>query len=196
MRRIPSDASNAEARNYVYANSEATGSDLLVLMSLADYANSERQCWPSVETLAAHAGLGRSTVKRSISALENVGEISVQRRFDAHGDPTSNLYTLLILREGYKTEDRRKKAPAAASAPKLQNIDWWDLDFAKRLAADDPELAKMLTVYASFNDETAYLHAFRFISQRIAEEKETSARFYEELHAHARASGAVSGVEG
>lgn len=47
----------------------------LLLIVLADYANDDRQAWPSVTTLAAEVEVGDRTIQRSLRKLEDMGLI-------------------------------------------------------------------------------------------------------------------------
>lgn len=47
----------------------------LLLIVLADYANDDRQAWPSVATLAAEVEVGDRTIQRSLRKLESMGLI-------------------------------------------------------------------------------------------------------------------------
>lgn len=55
----------------------------LLLVALADFADDSGVCWPSVDTLAARTGLGRSTVLRHIASLDSSG-LLVRGRRSAH----------------------------------------------------------------------------------------------------------------
>ncbi len=48
----------------------------LVLLKLADNANDDGECWPSLTTIARETGLGRSTVCRKLLYLGAVGALS------------------------------------------------------------------------------------------------------------------------
>lgn len=50
--------------------------DKIVLLALADNANDEGDCWPSIATLAAKCGMDRTTVLRAIKRLEAAQHIS------------------------------------------------------------------------------------------------------------------------
>lgn len=54
--------------------------DKLVLLALADNANDEGLCWPSVQTLERKCGMSESTVHRAISRLEEGGHVTVNQR--------------------------------------------------------------------------------------------------------------------
>lgn len=52
----------------------------LVLLKLADNANDEGICWPSIARIAHETELSRDSVKRHIAALEADGFVAVRRR--------------------------------------------------------------------------------------------------------------------
>src|SRR5262249_25666727 len=52
----------------------------LVLINLADHADQDRKCWPSLRTIAARTELSRDTVIRSMRLLELKGLITVKHR--------------------------------------------------------------------------------------------------------------------
>lgn len=66
---------------------------------LASYCNDSRQCWPSIDTLAADLGVTRNTLKAYKERLECVGLIRAQERiFRRPGKKwTGYLFTLLDL---------------------------------------------------------------------------------------------------
>ncbi|MFW1676426.1 helix-turn-helix domain-containing protein [Pontibacter sp. JAM-7] len=66
----------------------------MVLVKLAECANDDtHQCWPSMQHIADHCEMGKSTVKKHIKALAELGFISVTTRNDGN---SSNLYTLTL----------------------------------------------------------------------------------------------------
>jgi len=66
---------------------------LAVYGALAQYANKDRECWPSVATLADDLGVSGDTVTRHIRALVGLGAVRKTNRWAATGQ-TSNLYVL------------------------------------------------------------------------------------------------------
>lgn len=52
--------------------------DLLVLLAIADFADDEGYCWPSVKTLAAKARMTERGVQKIIRRLETQGYVSVE----------------------------------------------------------------------------------------------------------------------
>lgn len=71
-----------------------------VLLSLADAADDEGLCWPSIPTLAQKSGINERSVQRIIAQLKAAKLITVAPRFRKDGSPTSNLYQLDLTRTG------------------------------------------------------------------------------------------------
>ncbi len=66
------------------------GTDKLVLVALADYANEKTgRCWPSITALMARTELAKRTVLESLKRLEEAGHLEVTRRH-RH----SNMFTV------------------------------------------------------------------------------------------------------
>ena len=61
------------------------------------YADSDNQAWPSRTTLANRLNVSTKTIDRSLGELSGIGAISIHHRFDASGDPTTNLYRILSV---------------------------------------------------------------------------------------------------
>lgn len=76
----------------VIDHSEATGSTYLVALMLADHANADGHCWPSLDRLAQRARLGRSTVTRALRELEGLGEL---RKLSGKGRGSVNHYVVM-----------------------------------------------------------------------------------------------------
>ena len=77
-------------------HSQAKGTDLLVLMSLANYINDDG-AWPKVETIAKGARTSVRQVHRSLAVLKQLGEISWEHGAGVgRGVYKSNLYKLLL----------------------------------------------------------------------------------------------------
>ncbi len=72
---------------------------LRLWIGLAQFANNERQCWPSRRTLLKimPVGTARATLRRARAELEEANLLEVEyRKDDRTGRETSPLYTLLI----------------------------------------------------------------------------------------------------
>jgi len=56
-----------------------SSSEKFVLVKLADNANDEGECWPSLDYIARHTSLSRPTVVKVIKKLEEIGVLEVTR---------------------------------------------------------------------------------------------------------------------
>lgn len=59
----------------VWERTDLSSTHKLVLLALADWANDEGLCWPSINRLAVKSGLTSRSVQKSIRALEETGFI-------------------------------------------------------------------------------------------------------------------------
>lgn len=101
-----------------------TGSptETLVLLALADRANGEWSCWPSVADIVRRTNLSRQSVKSVLARLEERGVI-VRDRFGgmkgSHGGRPTNRYTILKSslddRTAADPSDRTAAGPSASS---------------------------------------------------------------------------------
>jgi len=74
----------------IWKYSNAKGTDLLVLLAIADYVpKDENIAFPSVSTLCRKCGVSESTVQRSLKKLQSLGELKVAQNKGKHG---TNLY--------------------------------------------------------------------------------------------------------
>ena len=63
----------------VLEHSRATGTDRLVLVILAEYADDQKcVCWPSVATIAKEAKVRARAAEAALCALQETGEIEVE----------------------------------------------------------------------------------------------------------------------
>ncbi|WP_395306647.1 helix-turn-helix domain-containing protein [Enterobacter sichuanensis] len=69
------------------------GAKLVIMARLADYANDDGVCYPSVVTICRQLGLGESTVRTAIAELESAGWLRRESRRKGNRN-TSNLYYL------------------------------------------------------------------------------------------------------
>ena len=107
----------------VWQFSNAAGTDLLVLLALADIADDDGECWPSVGYVARKCRIDTRTTQRRIRSLEKLGEVVVivgGGRTRTAGATPSNRYRITVhmpaegeggdLPEGV-TGDRERVAP-------------------------------------------------------------------------------------
>lgn len=70
-----------QAVAWVLEHSQAKLADRLVLIAIANHADARGwNAWPSIEKIAEEAGVHEVTVWRSVKALEDLGELTTQRR--------------------------------------------------------------------------------------------------------------------
>lgn len=67
----------------------------VILIALADNADDDGKCWPSMSRLCKKTGIStKSTVRKNIKELAELGYISIENRTRINGSLTSNMYTL------------------------------------------------------------------------------------------------------
>lgn len=109
-----------------WAAEQKTGSPItkLVLLKLADNANDEGVCWPSVPLIADHTELSIRTVQFHLHRLEAIGLVKIERR-QASGLNLSSVYHLAVpAPSSSKAKAVAVKRPArtgAAAAPVVQD---------------------------------------------------------------------------
>ncbi len=94
-----SDAMSIEVMTAVWKYSKAEGTDLLVMLALADNANEDGECWPSIRYIARKCRIDDRTVQRRIRGLETTGEVVVIRgagKASTPGGTRSNKYRIVI----------------------------------------------------------------------------------------------------
>ena len=68
----------------------------LVLMALADAADDQGICWPSVATLASKVGVSTRTVRRVMQELISGKLLAAEQRYRSDGSCSSNRYRLSL----------------------------------------------------------------------------------------------------
>ncbi len=68
----------------------------LILLVLADTANDQGICWPSIATLAGKVGVTPRTVQRTIQLLVRRDLLTAEQRYRGDGSCSSNLYRLSL----------------------------------------------------------------------------------------------------
>lgn len=76
-----------------------SGTRKLVMLKLADNANDEGYCYPSIERIADECEISGRTLQRTIVDLERLGLLTVKQRFH-RGCLTSNAYYLKVPQRG------------------------------------------------------------------------------------------------
>ncbi len=65
--------------DWVWSNSRETGTHLLMLLAIADHANDDGICWPSIARLAQRARVKERQAQYIIKQLEESGAIEIRR---------------------------------------------------------------------------------------------------------------------
>jgi hypothetical protein len=100
---------------YVWDFSEAHGLTRLVMLALADHADHEGECWPSVETIARKCRVGRRTVQRALDEAERAGELV---RVSGGGRGQPNRYRVLpTVVDNYGDKPRQPDTLSKETAP-------------------------------------------------------------------------------
>jgi hypothetical protein len=73
-----------------------THSELLVLLALADWANDDGYCWPTISALAAKSRLSERAVQQILARLTTTGRIE---RISGGGRGHANEYRVLITKK-------------------------------------------------------------------------------------------------
>lgn len=89
-------------------DTNAKGNELIVLLSLADFANDEGYCFPSWSILMEKCKISKDTLARVLNKLENDGYIIRESRKRTNGSDASNGYIVLQNIDA-KSENRTTK---------------------------------------------------------------------------------------
>jgi hypothetical protein len=114
---------SVQAMQWVIEHSQHKGSDLLVLLMVANHAGSEGwECWPSVELLAQECRLSERNIQYILRRLEKAGELAVKHGGGPRG---THLYRLLEVqpiagRKVFRGATQRQKEVQPA-APRGRN---------------------------------------------------------------------------
>lgn len=73
-------------------------SEKLLLLVLANYADEEMKCWPSMRRLAADTAMSERTIQRSFKTLEACGIVERKQRNRADGSRASDIIVLCFQR--------------------------------------------------------------------------------------------------
>lgn len=84
-----------QAYNAVWQHSTARGTDLLVLLALADFADEKGWSYPSIDALANKARISQRATQDRLRALAAAGWIRVEMQTGPHG---TNRYQILGLK--------------------------------------------------------------------------------------------------
>jgi len=97
--------------SWVWENTRAEGSELLVLLALAEHAGNDGSCHPSMRRIAERARLSLRGAQTAMRALEAKGAIRTSRNTGPKG---CNRYTVLM--QATDSVPRADTAPSADTA--------------------------------------------------------------------------------
>lgn len=82
----------------VWDESPRKGGELIVLLALADWANEDGVCWPSVAKLAERARMSERSVQKVLTRLKDAGEVEIHYGGFISGRNRTNTYRVLTGR--------------------------------------------------------------------------------------------------
>lgn len=88
---------SVEATTWVWKHSKAEGTDLLVLLALADFAQEDHRCFGSWGKLEQKTKLSRRTISRCLIRLQAAGELIMRERGKRKVAGTGNQATIWVI---------------------------------------------------------------------------------------------------
>ena len=90
--------------NYVWEHSKQKGTELLLLLALADFADDSGDCYPSINRLAKKARTGERNTQKLLRKLETAREITIHETAGIEtGHGKTNRYTVHTRRVNSST---------------------------------------------------------------------------------------------
>ena len=96
---------------------EVRATSVVVYAVLAEHANADQECWPSIGRIAERANVTPSTVRSAVKELEEKGWLTVRGRVTDDGRQTSNLYKVRRVRHSDVTLQVSQGAPSNRRQP-------------------------------------------------------------------------------
>lgn len=89
---------SVDISSWIWKHSPTKGSKRLLLLSLADNANDQGYCWPSIATIAKRCKMSKRYTQRLLKELEKEGHIIIIHRYDDKRDLNkSNMYQVVTV---------------------------------------------------------------------------------------------------
>jgi len=92
--------------------SQVKATSVVVYAVLAEHANADQECWPSVGRIAQRANVTPSTVRSAVQELERAGWLVVRGRVTDDGRQTSNLYKIRRIQNSDQTPQISTGSPS------------------------------------------------------------------------------------
>ena len=149
-----------EAMKWASEQEAGTSTNKLLLLLLANYADQDFTCFPSIKKLAVMAECGESTVRRSLKDLAKRDLIEIKSRFEPYGDrcrQTSNIYILRGFQNETHPPVKLTPAPLSKSTGHItshNNQSIYTIG-TSTIATDDYTIAKFknLSIYSEAFEE-------------------------------------------
>lgn len=103
------------AINWAWSQQAPTSTAKLVLVALADHANAEGECWPSMGSVASLAQCSTRQVSRCVDALEDAGLLTRKRRRLTAGKLGGYVYKLTLTTGHTRPLDTDVQLPPAST---------------------------------------------------------------------------------
>lgn len=100
--------------SHVWESAPASGSDLLVLLSLADHCNDLGECYPSIARIAKKCRLSERSVQYALKYLQDENLLSVQKNV---GRNNTNVFTVIVQNMHRLGDEKVQSLQGANLAP-------------------------------------------------------------------------------
>jgi len=91
---------------------EVRATSVVVYAVLAEHANADQECWPSIRRIAERANVTPTTVRSAVRELEEKGWLTVRGRVTEEGRQTSNLFKIRRIRNSDVTPQVLEGSPS------------------------------------------------------------------------------------
>jgi len=107
----------------VWKQSKLEGTELLMLLAIADHSNDDRECWPSMTRLARKCRVSERQAQRLVKAIADQGELHIEVR---PGRNHTNLFIIPDLTAERVTPvtplDTEEKVTSSATKGDIQGV--------------------------------------------------------------------------
>lgn len=96
---------------------EVKATSVVVYAVLAEHANADQECWPSIGRIAERANVTPGTVRSAVKELDEKGWLTVRGRLTEEGRQTSNLFKIRRVRNSDVTPQISQPSPSKKKNP-------------------------------------------------------------------------------